>query len=186
MSNSLKTLCAGYGQRGHGNTSVKHITESNRHLQMSQKTLLLHVCIWVWRAGVVGHLKINEVGQGREIHIRKTDMGKSSDIPDLENRVTILQGERNQSGKDKEQEWRKMIDNDLKTASKKEATQFLGEKKQHRPGFSLSLRYGTSLYSLRTNSQSKSGMVRFAKVPKHSITNSSSSSFEIWAARSPT
>ncbi|TNN58148.1 hypothetical protein EYF80_031671 [Liparis tanakae] len=55
------------------------------------------------------------------------------------------------------------------------------------PGFSRSLRYGTRLYSFRTNSQSRSGMVRLASVPRHSRTHSSSSSSaRISAARSPT
>jgi len=58
------------------------------------------------------------------------------------------------------------------------------------PGFSRSLRYGTRLYSFRTNSQSRSGMVRLASVPRHSRTHSSSSSSSssarISAARSPT
>lgn len=54
------------------------------------------------------------------------------------------------------------------------------------PGLRWSLRKGTRLYSFSRSSQSRSGIVRFAIVPKHSITNSSSPSSLIWAARSPT
>lgn len=60
------------------------------------------------------------------------------------------------------------------------------EKISNAPGLSRSIRYGSSLYSSRTRSQSRSAMVRLASVPRTSITNSSASSWLIWAARSPT
>lgn len=55
-----------------------------------------------------------------------------------------------------------------------------------KPGLSLFFKKGIRLYSSMTRAQSRSGMVRLANVPRHSITNSSGLSSLIWAARSPT